>query len=425
MKLVHLSSETGCMCGRLQAVGLVDWNWAGHHPTYFSYFQLALEELGLDVLAVCPNPIEAEATANETRQAAGANGSDRGRTTFATLRAASRRFHGLRPARIGAIDWTIRHFRGIEQQAQECAAKVGRKADAIFYACMYDRDFQWVHTVQPFLHVPWVGLYLHATSYRTPVRLPPGTNRLPQPERMFGGRLCKAVGILDEGIVKQVSDSIGKPVVVFPDLTDERQPASPAAVLLASRLKHFADGRPIVGLVGYLQPSKGLLPLLLASQDPRLSKVCFAFAGEVPWPLFSSQECRTISDVLSNRPNTWNHLMRIPDEEQLNSLLAACDILYAAYIDFPHSSGIVTKAALLKRPIIVSDGYLMAERVRHFKLGEVVPQSNVDALVAAILKITRNPSTWIAENQPQWPDFMREHSFERLKDSFRELLACV
>jgi hypothetical protein len=106
----------------------------------------------------------------------------------------------------------------------------------------------------------------------------------------------------------------------------------------------------------------------------------------------------------------------------MNSVMSACDIVHAAYLDFPHSSNIMTKAALVGRPLIVSEGYLMAERVRRFRMGEVVPQGDAGALAGAITRITRDPGAWMAANRPLWADYLREHSFERLQDVFGGLL---
>ena len=406
-------------------VAVVDWNWAGHHPMQFSHFVLALEELGAKVLAICPEPEEARKNIDELRERRGLGKPSSGRTVYRGIVMPAARLRKLLRWQLGAIDVTIRQFRTIEGIAKKWQAESGKRVDLIFYACIYDWDFQWFRYAQPFLSLPWSGLYIHALSFRLPGQVNPKTGRLPQPEKIFRGSLCKGLAIFDETIAPQVSTATGKPVVVFPDLTDERLPAHAdgQGLGLANRLKRFADGRPIVGLFGYLQPSKGLLPLLLASQHPSLSNVCFAFGGEIHWPLFTVEERRTICEVLSNSSNTWNHLMRIPGEEQLNSVLAACDILYAAYLDFPHSSGIVAKAAAFEKPLIVSEGYLMAERVNLFRMGEVVPQGNADAVGNAISKLTQDPSAWVAENQPRWSDYIREHSFERLKAAFCELLA--
>jgi hypothetical protein len=240
--------------------------------------------------------------------------------------------------------------------------------------------------------------------------------------KIFRHHLCRGFGILDEQLVGRLARSTGKPVFVVPDLTDERPATSSADRVLGAQLKRFAAGRPIVGLLGHLKKSKGLLTFLEAAQLPGAANVCFALAGEVIWDSVAPQADQ-IKRLLANSPNIWSHLARIPNEPCFNDLLAAGDVVFAAYWDFPHSSGMVTKAAVFHKPLIVSDGHLMAERVRRYHLGEVIPQRDARALLEALLNITRDPAAWVAAAQPQWPDFCRVHSFEQLKVSLHQLLA--
>ena len=407
----------------MKCVALVEWNWVGHHPTFYNFFVLALEELGYEVLALCPDPKAAEDLARITQRSTG----DRlpphaGRTRFEKIRIVEQRFPHLKPRRLGAIDWAIRHFRGIENQALSWTPQSGGKVDAIFYACVYDRDFEWMNCARRFLRIPWTGLYLHALSYRMPEAFRPGTRRHSCPEKIFGGHLCRSIGILDEGIVEQVSRHLGKPVVALPDLADER-PADPAdECLLGDRLKDFAAGLPIVGLFGHLQKSKGLRTFLEAAQWPGASEICFALAGDVLWPE-DAGEAAAIRSAIASCPNLWTHLERIPNEPALNDLMAACDVLVATYTDFPHSSGIQTKAAVLGIPLIVSEGYLMAERTKRFRMGEIVAQQDAAALLDAVVKITEDAASWANANKPLWGDYLQKHSFARLKSSLAELLA--
>ncbi|MEI7911048.1 MAG: hypothetical protein WCK77_15540 [Verrucomicrobiota bacterium] len=404
------------------SVAVIEWNWVGHHPTYFSHMVLAFEEQGCNVLAICTEPEQAHKSIEELRQHYNLGPRAKGVSEFRQLILPTQRLTRILRGSIGAIDLTIRRFRAIEAIAKRWQHESGKTLDLIFYACIYDWDFQWFRYAKPFLSFPWSGLYLHAWSFRMPGRPHPKTKRLPCPEQIFSGPLCRGVTILDEAVTIRFAAATSKPVSVMPDMIDCRLPQV-AQWPLAQRLKQWAKGRPIVGLFGYLQPSKGMVPLLLASQDPRLSHVCFAFGGEIEWPLFSSEERRTICDTLSNGQNTWNHLMQIRDGEPMNSLLSSSDILCASYLDFPHSSNIMTKAALLQKPLIVSDGYLMAERVRNFRMGEVIQQGDGEALVAAILKLTDDSATWIAKTQPRWTDYLHEHSYERLIQTVREILA--
>src|ERR1700744_2121131 len=145
--------------GRPKRIALVDWTWWGHHPMYCNHLLLAMEDLGIEVLALCPKPEEAAETARQTRQHSGntlSHGTSSGnKTQFKKIKVPPWRFGSLRPRRIGGIHWALRHFKGVEKQIGEWSRTSGEPVEAIFYACMYDWDFDWVHVAQPFLRLPW------------------------------------------------------------------------------------------------------------------------------------------------------------------------------------------------------------------------------------------------------------------------------
>src|ERR1700743_3870893 len=95
-------------------VALVEWSWGGHHPTYFNHLLLAFEELGVEVLALCPDPEGAAETARLTRQKA----QPAARTQFVKFKSPDWRF-GRLGQRISGTMWTFRHFRQIEKMNQE------------------------------------------------------------------------------------------------------------------------------------------------------------------------------------------------------------------------------------------------------------------------------------------------------------------
>ncbi len=407
---------------RPQKIALVDWEWAGHHPTYFNNLVLACEELGLEVLALCPQPDEAAATATKTRKKPASE--IRHPTRFVKIQRPAARFGSVRPRWIPAGLWALRNFLGIERAIRKWNRSSGRKVDVIFYPYIDVWEFHLIHSLERFLRMPWVGIYMQAYPYRMPHKIHPHLDAVPRPDLFFGGRLCRGVGIMDEGIVEQVAASTGKPVVFFPDPPDTRLPSSDEDKALGDQLKKFAAGRPIVGLFGYLVDSKGVATFLEAARLIPESEICFALAGFVAdGP--GSRVKSAISSARAECKNLWHHEGHIANEPALNHLFSASDVIVAAYWDFHHSSGIIAKAAVFKKPAIVSDGFLMAERARQYRTGEVVPQKDPVALRDAILKIVRDPAAWHAERQPRWQDFSDVNSYDRLKASLNELMMTV
>ncbi len=74
---------------------------------------------------------------------------------------------------------------------------------------------------------------------------------------------------------------------------------------------------------------------------------------------------------------------------------------------------------------MVSEGYLMAERVRKYGLGEVVPEGDVEALVAAIQKMVKPEYYENLRSQARWAEYRQAHSVERLNKVFKELVGAI
>jgi glycosyltransferase involved in cell wall biosynthesis len=402
-------------------VVLVDWYWGGHHPTYFAHFALALEHLGIRVLGLCPQPEEARRMVSELRAGAVGSAQSGSATHFEQLPEVSR--GRWLPSRLYAVKQTIKRFRSIDGYVRGWQARTGIMDCQIFYSCMYEWDFDYFKYAKPFLALPWSGLYIRPATVRNGSAFFDERRVTPQVDRISDDDRLKGLAILDEGIREAFERRVRRPTVVFPDFTDERLPASGEPSQLAQRLRAFAGNRPIVGMFGHLQRSKGLTTFCAAAQNAMLAGLCFAIVGEIDWLDFTADERHALQKCLAESPNVWTHLARVPEEPQLNALIAECAVLFASYINFPHSSNILTKAAVLRKPIVVSDGLLMAERVRRFRLGEVVPQDDPDAVCTAILKIVQDVDRWIETRQPAWESYRQEHSFRALESAFARMVS--
>lgn len=411
--------ETNSSAAPAGAIALVEWNWRGHHPTYFAHFVLALAQLRTRVLAICPHPEEAKGTVARLAQTL-APLSDCSRVEFRQFpQVRSRRWL---PSRLHVVKHAIDHFRTIDRVIRQWQSSSGITKCEIFFACMYQWDFEHFRYARPFLSSDWAGLYMRplAADGTNPAK---GRSITPHVDCLSGDGNLKALAILDESIRGEFARRVGRPAVVFPDLTDERMPQTPGESGLSHKLQSFAANRPTVGLFGHLQRSKGLINFCAVAQERALAQVCFAAGGEVDWQSFTPEERRVVQACFADCPNVWTHLAEITDGPRLNGLIAHCTVLFAAYLDFPHSSNILTKAALLEKPVVVSDGWLMAERVRRFRLGEVVPQGDDHAMTAAIVRMVADPARWIAEHEPDWEGYRQRHSFPALKAGFAEMLS--
>ena len=395
-------------------VALVEWNWTGHHSAYFASFAEVLCTIGCETLAICP-------CADEVEAAWLVKSRDTARAPihfmpFAapTLNMRPRRWHGMVNA--------ILSFRWIRSALRNWEARNGCKLDLVFFACIYDWDFRYLPRTASGFPWPWSGLYLHCRDFRMPGTPLPYTRMMPCPERIFRHSNLQSVAILDEGADEYMQRlTNGRPVVVFPDLANASAPA-PGGV--ACRMKEFAAGRPLVGAFGHLQPTKGVTALAQVALNPENRHLAFAFVGEVMLGLFSTDD-RQLIDQLRSTPNVFAHFERVTDGPAFNALVRNCDIIFAAYTNFPNSSNMLTKAALFEKPVIVSDGYLMAERVRGYALGEVIPEGNVEALNSAIRALCDNTRRTGEKRQPQWERYREAHSSARLAEAFTRLLGSI
>lgn len=407
------------MTRQVQTIALVEWCWTGHHPTYFVHFASALAEIGCRVVPLCPSPEDFERKIASTPIVQSTSSRAKISPSQPLVYTPT---SNIRPYRLRPIIQAIRHFGGIGKKLRAWERRNGCKIDLVFFACIYDSNFEWLKYAERFFGYPWSGLYLHARSFRMPGTLVPYCNRMPCPEKIFTLRSMHSVGLLDEGAVEPMRKLNGnKPTIEFPDFCDAQLPANgEPSNRLAEKVRSFADGRPIVSLIGHLQRTKGLEEFTKAACHGSLTDVVFFLGGAINWMEIAESDRREMITAWEQSPNIFTHLFPM-SEPALNAVIAASDVVFAAYTDFPNSSNILTKAASLNRPVIVSDGYLMAERTRTFGLGEVVAERNVDAIVDAIRRMTAKDYSTTRHKDGRRDAYLQRHSYNRLVHSFEEL----
>jgi hypothetical protein len=217
-----------------------------------------------------------------------------------------------------------------------------------------------------------------------------------------------------------------KRVILFPDFTDlslgcETSPSQNFS--LASKIRRFSNGKPIISLVGHLQRTKGLLSFTRAACESSLQDITFFLGGEINWQEISEADKQWLLQTWEANPNIYSHFQRLSSESVLNQVIAESDIIYAAYNDFPKSSNILTKAALLKRPVVVSEGHLMAELVRDYQLGEVVRDDDLTNICQTLHTMLEPGYLDQLSQRARWQDYADLQSADRLPQAFQQLLA--
>jgi hypothetical protein len=316
----------------------------------------------------------------------------------------------------------IRHFGILGKQLRRWQKTHGQKIDQVLFAWIYDDDFRDFRHAQLQFGFPWSGLYYNSRPFRLPGTHIPYTDGFPCPERFVSLPSCMGIAVADPWIVPSLKTLAGpdKRVVVFPDFTDlQLEPPSG----LAAKVKAMAGNRRIISLVGHLQRTKGLVDFTAVLQRPELKEAFFFLGGEIYWGEIDTATRLALQRSWEDIPNLYCHLQRLSTESCLNQIINISEVVYAAYSDFPNTSNIMTKAAMLRKPILVSDGHLMADLTKHYSLGEVVPEGDIEAITSTLHRMIQGAYLQQAGRTGRWQDFAEQHTTERLRSALIELLA--
>ncbi|HEY1662540.1 MAG TPA: glycosyltransferase [Verrucomicrobiae bacterium] len=270
---------------------------------------------------------------------------------------------------------------------------------------------------------PWVGLYIMPMTFR--IRQ---SRRWRLLEKFFprygpvkAGK-CQAIFTFDEGTAVNMAAATKKLVLAVPDVADATAPDQNDD--LAGLIKKKSGRNQICAMIGVLCKRKGLITLIEAAKA-RPPGWFFVFAGGFAETDFPPAELETIKQFINSNPeNSIFWLKYLPTEASFNAVVSACDVLYANYPWYPFSSGIVSKGALFKKPVIVSNRFLLAERVARYQIGWGLPEENVDALVD-LLTHTDRQAVEAKRLQARFEDYCAEHSEARLSTLLDQLFVKV
>ena len=399
----------------MKTIALVDTLWGGHHPTYLKFFAKTLLELGHEVISLCPEPEEMNLwIANHCPELANNFHS------FELHEPPPSQFSGRR---LRERAMAVARWQRVAQSIQEISSKLGKAPDITFFAWL-DTYLGLIpaitDTIFPY---PWSGLYFQPGYLRIPPKFRWMRHGILNPLSVLKSSHCPVVAVLDEGIADKLQQKLNKPVVTFPDITDESAPDINFEI--AQKIRAKAAGRKIVGLLGSLDKRKGTLTLLEVSQQVS-GRWFFVFAGRLAEPAFTAAELAKIGEIVKANPdNCFFYLNSIPDGSRFNAVVQVCDVLYAAYENFPYSSNILTKAAIFEKPVIASKNYCMGERVEQFSLGYGIEEGSVSQCVSILERFHEELSTGSLSIQPDFEGYRHRHSIEQLRAVFQKVLEFV
>jgi hypothetical protein len=255
---------------------------------------------------------------------------------------------------------------------------------------------------------PWAGIRFHPRLRESPeARI----------ERYFESQNARGSLFL----VPQADEIYAKAMprlkfLLAPDVADLELATQLPSV--AREIRSRAADRTIVLQIGTIAPHKGVMMLLdvIAKADPQ--RFFFALVGEVYWRSFGNDE-RKLRNFYEQTPeNVVTYDGYMAEERDYNSLVAACDVVYAVYTDFNSSSNSLAKAAGLRRPILAARNSLMGERVVAHRIGLAAANDDVQEIIAALECLAATK-----DNGLNFNEYADRHSLGELKSVLAEGLS--
>ncbi len=399
----------------MKTILLIDTLWEGHHPTYMKVIAKTLLELGHAVISACPDPQEMHLWIN-SHDLLGGN-------QFEAIVLHEPKMGKLLNHRLQSIAMTLARWRQAAQCIQDRKTQAGRAPDLVFFPCLDSYLGLTPAIVDRIFPHQWSGLFFQPRYALLPKKLPWLRRGILNPISALNSTGCRIIAIQDETIATDLEHRLGKPVVIFPDFTDESCPDM--SFDLIKKILSKAAGRKIIGLLGSLERRKGMLTLLEVTQQIG-NDWFFVFAGKLAEPTFTRAELDRIQEVVQANPdNCLFYFAQISTEAQFNAVVETCDVLYAVYENFQTSSNLLTKAAVFKKTMLTSDHYCIGERVQKYQLGYTVKESDVMGCVLILQRMHEEFRRGCLSIKPDFDGYRQQHSNRQLRAALETSLQFI
>jgi glycosyltransferase involved in cell wall biosynthesis len=297
----------------------------------------------------------------------------------------------------------------------------GLKVELVFFAWLdrYLNPLIPAALLDLFFRYKWSGIYFHPRHYRKSQNNTTFCKRLFLYDSLLkNSKNCAGFALLDAHIIGRVAKAMKtKHVRALPDFDDEDQCSSDSVI--SDEINTLAGQRKIIGLLGSLEKRKGVLTLIEVARIADKNKFFFVFVGELAETTFNEAERNYIRLRMKEyQENCYFRLQRVLRNSEFNTIFNNCDIVFAAYCNFPHSSNMLTKAAKYRKNVIVSSGGYMEEIVRKYQLGAVVTENDYLECYEAILKLSGDRESI----KPQFDAFAVINTKQQFKTKFDRLI---
>lgn len=203
----------------------------------------------------------------------------------------------------------------------------------------------------------------------------------------------------------------------LPDVTNVSLPSKISQ--LTSTIKKFAAGRKIIFLGGSIGGSKNLSLWSKLYFKLDHNEWYFVQIGKIEYLTLSADDLSGLHSLQNLEiENIYISEEYLSDETVFNEIMSVSTIIWGLYKDFDRSSNILTKAALLFKPIIVSNRFLMGQRVNKYQIGVAVSESNIETLINGIDWVMNNPVPMI-----NFQKYAEDYSTKALSNKLIESLS--
>jgi glycosyltransferase involved in cell wall biosynthesis len=400
-------------------IALIDIAWGGHHNTYMQIYSRLLLEQGNEIWAFCPENTGLDEWAKAKIATCTGN-----KISVVAFQLSMVRLPFLR--QIDTITIWANWFRAF-RALRKMELKRKTKASFCFFMSLdYFAAPCFPHALHAFFFKRlWSGILFHPKFTREKAVKAESSNKY-SPYAYYSflrSKYCIGACLLDEGVCEDLKRLSGaKMVIALPDITE--MSVSDGRNEFVALIKQKAKGKRVIGLLGYLLRYKGVISFVESAAKFKEKPFFFVLAGDLIRSSFTESELARLQSFIDENPDliAW-HTHRLPGEGVFNRIADCCDIIFAAYIGFRNSSNILTKAAALKKPVIVSKGYCMAERVTEYGLGLCVNEGNVNEITDAITAISLEYDSFRV--RARFDEYASMHSVDRLSKVLNMVLSPI
>ncbi len=223
----------------------------------------------------------------------------------------------------------------------------------------------------------WVGLSIDLS------------NSLPEPLLAARSRLRRILYISENTTHFPARSNKSLDYIWIPDVTSVILPSVRSD--LASQIRQRAGSRKIAFLGGAIGGTKNLSMWYetMALCDP--DEWFFLQVGAVNLSTLTTADHLMLERTLARDPENLLILDQyLEDEASFNELIALSTVIWGFYRDFDRSSNILAKAASFRKPIIVSANYLMGKRIRDYRIGQGVADSDPAVVAESLNELAAN-----------------------------------